>query len=595
MVVILTLLTTFIFICINASQTHQPFQPAPTNQFKEHNYVRIAAFADVNSDKTTDLLMVSIADQALQVFYGGDEKTGTPILQLLSVNRTANLQTVVPGDFNGDLATDFLLVYEQPQDDLYSIELCIGSPSTLVHYNCQNAVNESIGEPFILDYNGNMRPDILFISSDETFILLEYEPDGRNFSEKVITDLSETKLLPSHSSAFVDLNQDLSADVALTTEKGIAIFLNKDGMINWQMDCTVEWMKNAEKESSFIGKTSFIDYDADSYIDMLTSLTLDGVTTIYVMDGKVLNIWFKGGCKDSLKDRWRKLLDLSTDWVINPQDDWLRGGDVDNDGFSDLLVTLMEKATGNLRPFILHNVECDGACLPDTRIFSIQWDWLPVEYNISQVAFFDIQHDGRLDVLCNSNAAAGGELHLLINDIAKQSCFVSVKVGSGLCPYEKNSGCSKTYGNIVGPTIAYSSTNPDGSSALGTATQLSQSSNGALQLPYVQFGLGTTPNFVDSLTVGIVRQKDQVEWKQTWKTIVPNSHLVVVPQPPDKPGQWLMHLYVTPSQLVLVTGLVLLGLCALVAIIIALLHIKEKYHDRQVKLQESHRFHFSAM
>ena len=40
--------------------------------------------------------------------------------------------------------------------------------------------------------------------------------------------------------------------------------------------------------------------------------------------------------------------------------------------------------------------------------------------------------------------------------------------------------------------------------------------------------------------------------------------------------RWIVHLYVTPSRLVLVTGLVLLGICGLIAIIIALLHLKEK-------------------
>ena len=38
-----------------------------------------------------------------------------------------------------------------------------------------------------------------------------------------------------------------------------------------------------------------------------------------------------------------------------------------------------------------------------------------------------------------------------------------------------------------------------------TATQLSQSAHFALQLPYTVFGLGQTPNFVDTLSVGIPR------------------------------------------------------------------------------------------
>lgn len=66
---------------------------------------------------------------------------------------------------------------------------------------------------------------------------------------------------------------------------------------------------------------------------------------------------------------------------------------------------------------------------------------------------------------------------------------------------------SQPYSNIVGPTVRYNSTHPDGSLANGVATQLTQSTNQALQIPYIQFGLGSTPNFIDVLTVGVARQK----------------------------------------------------------------------------------------
>lgn len=39
---------------------------------------------------------------------------------------------------------------------------------------------------------------------------------------------------------------------------------------------------------------------------------------------------------------------------------------------------------------------------------------------------------------------------------------------------------------------------------------------------------------------------------------------------------WTMKLLVTPSKLVLLTGLSLLGICVVIAIIILLLHLKEK-------------------
>lgn len=41
-----------------------------------------------------------------------------------------------------------------------------------------------------------------------------------------------------------------------------------------------------------------------------------------------------------------------------------------------------------------------------------------------------------------------------------------------------------------------------------TGTQLSQSSYFALQSPYIVFGLGKSPNFVEKITVGVGRSDD---------------------------------------------------------------------------------------
>ena len=44
-----------------------------------------------------------------------------------------------------------------------------------------------------------------------------------------------------------------------------------------------------------------------------------------------------------------------------------------------------------------------------------------------------------------------------------------------------------------------------------------------------------------------------------------------------------MHLYVTPSHLVLITGAVILGIVGLIALIIAVLHLKEKVGTLMIK------------
>ena len=128
-----------------------------------------------------------------------------------------------------------------------------------------------------------------------------------------------------------------------------------------------------------------------------------------------------------------------------------------------------------------------------------------------------------------------------------------------------------------------------------SAAQLSQSAHFALQLPYTLFGLGQTPNFVDEITVGIPTPESQKNRKRSWTQIIPNSQLIVVPHPPEKPDDWTLKLYLTPSKLVYITGFCLLGTCLVCAVVVGVLQLLERREDKVEKQQESQRFHFDAM
>lgn len=127
------------------------------------------------------------------------------------------------------------------------------------------------------------------------------------------------------------------------------------------------------------------------------------------------------------------------------------------------------------------------------------------------------------------------------------------------------------------------------------AAQLSQSAYFALQCPYTVFGLGQTPNFVDELSVGLQRSQGSPERKHTWQSIIPNSQMIIIPYPPDDPSSWIAKLLVTPSKLVLFTGVGLLGVCCFILLIILVLYLKEKREDKREKRQDAHKFHFDAM
>lgn len=110
-----------------------------------------------------------------------------------------------------------------------------------------------------------------------------------------------------------------------------------------------------------------------------------------------------------------------------------------------------------------------------------------------------------------------------------------------------------------------------------------------LHLPYTIFGLGRTPNFVDEVVVGLSKHS------RKWQQLIPNSQILVIPNPLNEPSLWKAQLFVTPSKIILKSVFALGGVCLVILLIILVLHLKERREDRLEKLQSAHQFHFDAM
>ncbi|CAJ0606650.1 unnamed protein product [Cylicocyclus nassatus] len=84
---------------------------------------------------------------------------------------------------------------------------------------------------------------------------------------------------------------------------------------------------------------------------------------------------------------------------------------------------------------------------------------------------------------------------------------------------------------LVGAVHALASVCPTAGVALkGASCQLPASTHRALAAPYLLFGLGRSPNFVDELTIGAPRYCDGLAVrKHTLKQFAPNSRIVFIP------------------------------------------------------------------
>nr|XP_054367524.1 T-cell immunomodulatory protein [Mirounga angustirostris] len=243
-----------------------------------------------------------------------------------------------------------------------------------------------------------------------------------------------------------------------------------------------------------------------------------------------------------------------------------------------LSLTYFPLSYSNQQAFLLENVPCNNAsCEGAHRMFKVYWELMDLnQIRDAMVAtFFDIYEDGILDIVVLSKGYTKNDfaIHTLKNNFEADAYFVKVIVLSGLC---SNDCPRKITVSKLNSQLAVFTKMPF-FFLINLAGQLSQSAHLALQLPYNVLGLGRSANFLDHLYVGIPRPSGEKSVrKQEWTAIIPNSQLIVIPYPHNVPRSWSAKLYLTPSNIVLLTAIALIGVCVFILAIIGILHWQEK-------------------
>ncbi|XP_035591880.1 T-cell immunomodulatory protein-like isoform X2 [Oncorhynchus keta] len=536
-------------------------QDVTTDLFGSENHGTVAAFGDFNSDKQTDIFI--IREKSELVIFLADLKAPyfKPKVHITKKDLPVNciITGVVPGDYDGDSQMDVLLTVQLKTKATSDTMVVVfwGNNQTLDE---QVDLNKTfVDQPLIMDFNGDMIPDIFGVSAD--FSTEVCYLTGRNAVWQPALS-SPVKIRIPHSNAFIDLNKDFTADLFLTTQVGNGLgfetWINKDG--NFTKTQAGSIPENVKK----VGQSSFVDFNGDGFQDHLLPVCLDDAchrSAIYLS---------KPG-----EPEWVPVLTdfqrRETLWGFVPPQTTLPAGELHNpialhlgdynmDGFPDALVILRNTSGSGQQAFLLENVPCDNASCKDVgRMFRVHWDQsdLGAIPGAAVATFFDIYEDGILDmiVLSKEEGKEGFAIHALKNTFEADAYFVKVIAG-----------------------------------------QLCQSAHLSLQLPYTVLGLGRSANFLDHLYVGIPRPLgDKDVRKQEWTAIIPNSQLIVIPYPHNEPRSWSAKLYLTPSNIVLLTAIALSGVCVFILVIIGILHWQEKKADDREKRQEAHRFHFDAM
>lgn len=569
----------------------------------------VAAFGDFNGNKNTDIFVIADGGTSVKLYLSTkavatDESKYEE--NLLIGGNTANgtiITSVVPADFDGDNQMDLLVTRSQTGSTNLKVEIHWGQQQQI---KLDAAPLELLGglkdQPLLLDANGNMIPDLLGETPDGKRQFYIFNKGTRNYTTMPLS--SSSPLIRPQSSAFVDLNGDLTADLSIVSEKDgksqLEYWYSQNGNLTYDHKA-IDYPTDAD----LFGQVTFLDIGSNRG---------EGIHVHAVLPACV-----NQSCTHSFlyiltdpNKKWSKLdLKLKTDqmtWNFVPPKSnpgtytdtpiTVRAGDYNLDGYPDLVVVLRNSTADGFqqKAFILENTACSGC--ETGRTFQLSYE-IPLHSNKEKAlipAFYDYQDDGILDLIVTTIGEDNQpHIHLLQHVFTDDAFFLKVKVVSGLCykncPFKK-----EPYGiNQPGPVVKYTTEDNEGHLQIGIASQLTQSAYFSLQLPFTVFGLGQTPNFVDTLEVGIPHPVGQPARTRSWAAVIPNSQLIIIPYPNNSPSSWVNKLFITPSRLVLLTGAALIGTCGFLAGIVGILHWREKVEDRKEKLIDSHKFHFDAM
>ncbi|KGL93307.1 T-cell immunomodulatory protein, partial [Charadrius vociferus] len=406
-------------------------------------------------------LIIFLADQKEPYFK--------PRVKLPMKSLSVTITSVVPGDYDGDSQMDVLLTTRAQSHggDELSVFIFWGHNQTL-DLNHKTMLNKTFhDEPLVMDFNGDLIPDVFGVTSDSNKpqILI-----GGNLSWHAALD-TQSKMYIPHSHAFIDLNNDFTADLFLTTSPDsqnvqFETWVNKDG--NFSKAGKSKRMPSGVK---VVGQSVFADFDGDGQSEHLLPVCEDTTcqkSAIYLT---------KLGL-----DQWIPVLqdfrNKDTLWGFVPyQNDkpsteisfpiTLHIGDYNMDGYPDALAILKNTSGSNQQAFLLENVPCNNvSCKSVRRMFKVFWELSDLNQIKDAVVatFFDIYEDGILDIIVLSKGYSNKDftIHTLKNNFEADAYFVKVIVLSGLCSNDCPRKITPFGVNQPGPYIMYTTVDANG-------------------------------------------------------------------------------------------------------------------------------------
>lgn len=460
---------------------------------------------------------------------------------------------------------------------------------------------EMKAQPLLFDLDGDLRTDLM--SLDKSGYVSVWRPPTSGSQTEKFEKVVDTKwnsikreyFLEPHSNAFIDISNDSSADIVLSSGGNIAyLFADSDP----QKSFTKSKEFNFDDKTYEYGQSALVDINADGIIDHI-------IPRCHRSSGKCdIRCLYNNGYNETIFkfDNYTSGANAYYDYRLNANlfsreylfPITLRASDLDGDGYTDFVAVAKDVRESKSKVIYLRNIPLPEKTKSEqpveeplgSRVMTRTFEVHEVSTDqgtkdIQLVTLFDINEDGKVDMLVGAseynNRPSDLNISAIMNNQMVDACFMKVLVTNGFYSAEAGSNGQ----SARGPFICFELSQNDGKKMQGCAGQLAQSSHFALQQPYVIFGLGQTPHFVETLLVSIPGfGPDKRVRTRLLEQIVPDAQVIIIPKQKDNPNSWDYKMFLSPmSDLVFSTLIALAVLCLIILFIIFILHRQETIED----------------
>lgn len=560
-----------------------------------------AAFGDLDLDKRTDIVAIGEDGTRLDIHYqhrsvsqprlferGFSCRTDKPVVQVYLID--------IDNDGSPNVLP-LLLIDQQNGQKIYHLKSLRASstevPIDPIIRKCEftDFIIEMTAQPLLFDLDGDLRTDLMSLDKEgRVNVWKSAKPNSNSqqfekMSHQDWTSIDKKYFSEPHSNTFIDINRDKAADIVLCSSGSIAsLYARSEPSQSFKFD--PREVINLNLKDYDYGQSTFIDLDADDQIDQI-------FPRCHKHSGECEIVSLKAGSdrtnppsvfqfrnpdgKPSYDYRLETIkFAKHYDFPIS-----IRASDLDGDGYIDLVVVVRDTKDSKNKVLYLHNtliqdkVDKYNKYNMKDRKFEVQE--IPFDYynnqDIKLVTLFDINEDGKVDMLIGASERNDKPSDLNVTAV------MNTQMVDG--HFMKVSVTNSIGGSATGPFICFELSQNDGQKMQGCAGQLAQSSYFALQPPYVIFGLGQTPHFVETLNVSIPGfGSDSRVRTRLLEQIVPDAQVIIIPRQRDNPNSWDYKMFLSPmSDLVFSTLIALAVLCLLILLIIFILNRQETLED----------------